>query len=262
MTPAEPDEIAQRLRGTPLIIMLDIDGTLCDIVERADVASIPGTARESLRTLIGKRDRGVHVAFVTGRSVADARRMLSIGGVTIYGNHGMEHLSESGNITGPEGWEDAGLALRDARSDLDAVVARFPGTSIEDKGFSLTLHFREMDMALLPALDARVAEIARARGVTLAPGKCVINILASESLTKGDAVLEIVHELGGESPDASILFAGDDVTDEDGFRALRAFPHATTVRVGAPDATTDAQFSVDTPREIHDLLDLLAASRS
>ncbi len=262
MRRAEPDEIARRLGGTPLLILLDIDGTLCDIVERPDAANIPGTARASLRALIAERDRGVHVAFVTGRSVADARRMLAIDGVTIYGNHGMEHLSESGNITGPEGWEDAGLALRESRRDLDTVVTQFPGTSIEDKQFSLTLHFREMDMELLPELGARVAAIARTRGVTLAPGKCVINILSSASVTKGDAVLEIVRELGGESPDASILFAGDDVTDEDAFRALRSYPHATTVHVGAPDAKTHARFSVNSPREIHELLELLAGSRS
>mgnify|MGYP001600330973 CR=1 len=242
--------------------MLDIDGTLCDIVERPDAAHVPLSARESLRTLIGRRARGVHVAFVTGRSVADARRMLDIDGVAIYGNHGMEYLSESGNITGPEGWEDAGLALRETRRDLDAVVAQFSGTSIEDKEFSLTLHFREMDSALLPALETRVADIARQRGVSLAAGKCVINILSSASVTKGDAVLEIVHEFGGESPDASILFVGDDVTDEDGFRALRAFPHATTVHVGSAAGTSDARLSLSDPRAVHDLLALLAESRA
>jgi len=242
--------------------MLDIDGTLCDIVERADAATIPGTARASLRSLIDQRRRGVHVAFVTGRSVADARRMLAIDGVTIYGNHGMEHLSESGNITGPEGWEHAGLALRDARRDLDAVVAQFPGSSVEDKKFSLTLHFRKMDMRMLPALEQRVAEIARVRGVVLAPGKRIINVLPCASVTKGDAVLEIVRELDGESPDASILFVGDDVTDEDGFRALRALPHATTVHVGAIGTRTEARFSLRDPGEVHELLNLLAESRS
>jgi trehalose-phosphatase len=262
MTYAEPARIAQRLRGKPLIIMLDIDGTLCDIVERPDAASIPGTARASLRALIARRGRGVHVAFVTGRSVADALRMLAIDGVTIYGNHGMEHLSESGNITGPEGWEHAGLALRQARRDLDAVVKQFPGTSIEDKEFSLSLHFREMDMEMFPELAARVAGIARARGVTVAPGKCVFNVLSDASVTKGDAVLDIVHALGGESPDASILFVGDDVTDEDGFRELRAFPQATTVHVGSPAAKTEAQFSLNNPGEVHELLVLLAKAES
>lgn len=241
--------------------MLDIDGTLCEIVEQPDAASVPGSARASLRTLIAARPRGVHVAFVTGRSVADARRMLGVDGVAIYGNHGMERMSESGNITAPEGWQHAGQALRETRRDLDAVVAQFPGTSIEDKEFSLSLHFRRMDMELLPALNARVAEIGRVRGVALAPGKCVINVLAGQSATKGDAVLELIHDVGGESPYASILFAGDDVTDEDGFRALRTFPHATTLRVGAPDAISAAQFSVDDPAAVHELLALLARSR-
>lgn len=262
MRRAEPGEIAALLQGTPLIVMLDIDGTLCDIVSRPEAARVPESAREWLRALIGARARGVHVAFVTGRSVVDARRMLDIHGVAIYGNHGMEYLSESGNITGPEGWEHAGLSLREARRDLDAVVAQFPGTSIEDKNFSLSLHFREMDSALLPALETRVADIARERGVSFAPGKCVVNIVPDASVTKGDAVLEIVHECGGEAADASILFVGDDVTDEDGFRALRVFPHATTVRVGAATGTSDARLSLRDPGEVHDLLALLAETRS
>lgn len=241
--------------------MLDIDGTLCEIVEQADAASIPQRARQSLGALIAARSRGVHVAFVTGRSVTDARRMLGLDGVAIYGNHGMERLSETGVIAGPEGWERAGRELRAARVDLEEIVASIPGTHIEDKEFSLTVHFREMDNAYLPALNERVSIVARRHAVALARGKCVINVLAGDSVTKGDAALEIVNAFGGELASASLLFVGDDVTDEDAFRALAAFPNAITVRVGQPTVATEARFALNDPGEVHLLLDLLAAAR-
>lgn len=241
--------------------MLDIDGTLCDIVERAGEARIPASAQTALRQLRARSGDGTHVAFVTGRSVADARRMLDIPGAVIYGNHGMEHLSADGNIRARERPERATRQLRAAARDLASIVAAFPGTSLEDKRLTLTLHFRAMRPALLPELNARVADIANRRSLRLADGKCVINVLPAGSLTKGDAVLEVIHEVAGASASASILFVGDDVTDEDAFRALREVPGAVTVRVGGADDISLAQFSLGGPRDVHELLSLLVEAR-
>lgn len=248
--------------------MLDIDGTLCDIVERADDALIPSVARDTLRALSADAARNVRVAFVTGRSVADANRMLGIESATIYGNHGMERLSATGEIRLPEGWDSDGARLRAAVPEFTRLVAMFPGASLEDKQFSLTLHYRAMDADLLPRFDAGAGEIARRHDLRLSHGKCVINVLTCPGRTKGDAVLEFVRDSGGDAPGASILFAGDDVTDEDAFRALGGVDGAVTVRVGAGRGDTDAsvdtaaQFSLGGPREVHDLLSLLAARSS
>jgi trehalose-phosphatase len=241
--------------------MLDIDGTLCEIVERPDDAMVPRSARWVLQRLAGRRDSDVHIAFVTGRSVADAQRMLGIAGAPIYGNHGMEYLSAAGNIRVPVVSETGPAEMRAAARDLADVVAAFPGTSLEDKYLSLSLHFRGMNMEQLPYLNARVAEIARQRSLKLSPGKGVINVLPSLSANKGDAVLEIVSDAAGGVAGASILFAGDDVTDEDGFRALQEVPGAITVCVGDAAEYSLAEFSLDGPDQVHELLDLLAVSR-
>jgi trehalose 6-phosphate phosphatase len=263
-----PGDIARLLTGTPLIIMLDIDGTLCDIVERADDARVPSIVRDALRALGGDAARDVRIAFVTGRSVADASCMLGIESATIYGNHGMERLSATGEIRLPDGWESDGARLRAAVPEFTRLVEMFPGTSLEDKQFSLTLHHRAMDAALLPRFDAGAGEIARRHDLRLAHGKCVINVLTSSGQTKGDAVLEFVRDSGGGVAGASILFAGDDVTDEDAFRALRNVAGAVTVHVGADLAGgaaaggTCAHFSLGGPRDVHELLSLLAAPSS
>lgn len=242
--------------------MLDIDGTLCDIAERPGDAEVPEEVRNSLRTLIAHPGSVLRVAFVTGRSVADAQRMLGLDGVTIYGNHGMERLFPPGMTAESTTPEQAAPELRDFVRDLAVVVADFPGAAIEDKRFSLSLHFRGIDMTRLPELTARVAGLAGNYGVGLSMGKCVIDVLPAGSRTKGDAVLEIVGDAVGDSDAASILFVGDDTTDEDAFRELRALPNAVTVRVGEASDTSAAKLSVANPRAVYELLSLLAESRS
>lgn len=241
--------------------MLDIDGTLCDLVERPHEAAVPDSATIPLRTLIAKRVEGVHVAFVTGRSVADAQRMLGIDGVAIYGNHGMERSAPAGNLRGSEGSEQADEELRNSVPEFAQIVSALPGTSMEDKHFSLSLHYREMEMERLPELNSRVVALANRNGLRLSPGKCVINILPAASRTKGDAVREIVHDTGGASEGASILFVGDDTTDEDAFRELEQFPDAVTVRVGEASAESSARLSLADPQAVHNMLALLAESR-
>lgn len=263
MTRAEPGELVALLQGTPLVVMLDIDGTLCEIVERPDDAKVPPSATAALRALNGLRSLGVYLAFVTGRSVADARRMIDLDEVIIYGNHGMERLYPSGNIREPDGWNSWGSSLREAARDIAELIRRFPGAALEDKQFSLTLHYRAMKPQLFASLEARVGDIARRHGLKARDGKQMMSIVPAGAFDKGDAVLEILHECVPETSrsDASILFAGDDVTDEDAFAALKQLPGAVTVRVGDASAATAAKWSLATPMEVYQLLDLILESR-
>jgi trehalose-phosphatase len=154
--------------------------------------------------------------------------------------------------------------LRDSVSELTDIVADFPGTSLEDKHFSLSLHFRAMNAALLPVLEARVEEVADRFALRISPGKRVFNVMPARSATKGDAVREIIAAAAGNTPSASIFFVGDDVTDEDAFRELTSFPNAVTARVGDYDDVGEsaAQLWVDDPHAVHELLSLLAEART
>lgn len=261
---SEPRELAKRLSGTPLIIMLDIDGTLCDIVERPGDARVPPAATESLRRLSGLSDRGVHLAFVTGRAVSDARGMVGVERAIIYGNHGMERLSASGDVRKPDDWAELEPSLRDTAREINDVIPDFPGARLEDKRFSFTLHYRDMDTGQLPELKARVNAVATRRGFEVADGKMVMNIVPAGAFNKGNAALEIVGELVPEPgrASASILFAGDDVTDEDAFIALRHMPNALTVCVGDVSRPTAAKWSFESPLDVHELLELLLEGRA
>ncbi len=271
MTPTDPKSLVARLDGSPLIIMLDIDGTLCEIVERPDDATVPSGVMASLSRLNELRDRGVHLAFVTGRSAADATRMITVDGAVIYANHGSERIDGSGNIREPRGWKLSGPILAEASRQLATLSSEFPGTSLEDKRYSLTFHFRGMDFERLPDLTSRVMEITDDDALLTAFGKAVINIVPAGAHDKGDAALEIVRDIAGEPAAAgtSILFAGDDVTDEDAFRALENIPGAVTVRVGSSGGSTTSSAAVETTARyavsgtaaVHRLLKLLVEAR-
>ena len=244
--------------------MLDIDGTLCEIVECVDDAVIPSSARQALEVLARGARAGVYLAFVTGRSITDARRMVGLEGVVIYGNHGMERLDASGTIHGPEGWEEMGRNLRSAAREIVRVLATMRGSTLEDKRLTLSVHYRGMDMNALPELQHSVSEIARRYSLRMSPGKCVINLAPSAATGKGAAALEFVRDIAArndvETP--SILFAGDDITDEDAFEALSRFPQAVTVRVGDADADSAARYAMDSPGDVHQLIASIAAGLS
>lgn len=260
MKRTDPEAIASMLRGTPLVIMLDIDGTLCELVARADAAVVPEAVRAALVLLGKRRSDGVHVALVTGRSVADAQRMIGITGIAIHGNHGMERLLEDGTARGPEGFELEERRLRAAKADLALLAAEFPGTSVEDKQFSLSVHYRGMKDELVPEFIRRVSQSVERNDLRSSPGKCVINIVPMISRNKGDAVLDIIQKTGATSSTASILFVGDDVTDEDAFVAMQPIAAAVTVRVGESTTESAARYSLSDPGAVQELLQTLADS--
>ena len=83
-----PTDLAARLGGTPLLRLLDIDGTLTPIAPRPSDVVVSAEVRAVLTALANAS--GVHVAVVTGRSVGDARRVIRVDDAWFIGNHGLE----------------------------------------------------------------------------------------------------------------------------------------------------------------------------
>src|SRR5687768_15718622 len=87
LLPLAPDTRA-RLAGTPLVVMLDVDGTLAPIAPVFDQAAVPPETQRAVAALLERA--GVHVALVSGRGAAVARRMVGVSNVWVAGNHGFE----------------------------------------------------------------------------------------------------------------------------------------------------------------------------
>lgn len=255
----------ERLDGVPLALMLDIDGTLSPIAPTPEEAIVPLDTRDAVRRLALAPD--VHVALVTGRTVSDARRMIMVEGAWILGNHGLE-IGEPGASSTPAGealaFEES---MRRARAMLAPLVRATPGALVEDKRLTLSVHYRLARPDQARALVALARDVARVLGLRATEGRRVLDLRPPVDIDKGSAVLEFAERVGALAGQASLLYAGDDRTDEDAFTALNArAPHAVTVCVeGDADeqaADTAAEFRVRSPEELGRALRLLLERRS
>jgi trehalose-phosphatase len=257
-----PPAVATRLVGTPCVVMLDVDGTLAPIAPRPEAAEVPPDTKRVIAALV-ERD-GVHVVLVSGRAANDARRLVSVDGVWVIGNHGFEVLSPNGEeVIDPEVASTRPF-IAQAAGRIGPQVEYVPGVILENKGWTLSIHYRLADPAVLPRLRATVEEAALPLGLRVTDGKKVIEVRPSTRIDKGTAVLSLGTRLGGLGEGGSLIFIGDDRTDEDAFRALREqSPDALTVRVvHDEDVQTSAEFALRDTAEVQTFLERLLELRS
>jgi trehalose-phosphatase len=265
-------EARRVLTGPTALIILDYDGTITPIVERPEQAHLSPGTRELLRELASLP--GCRVAVMSGRMLSDLRRMVGLPGIAYGGNHGLELSWSDGN--GEAGWEHPGAVaarplLARLLDTLAGELVGIQGAWIEDKGFSLTVHYRLVGPEEVPAVSAVVARAVsslggEAEGLLVRSGKATYEVLPRLGWDKGQGVLRLAALLGPEAP---ILYAGDDMTDEDAFRVLeggspdlaegRSAQRALTILVGGPHDTYAQHCLPDVPSLIGLLVGLAAA---
>lgn len=195
-------------------LFLDVDGTLLDIVDRPDAVHAPSELLGTLEALCLSLSGGL--ALVSGRRIDDLDRIFAPLSPAAAGVHGAFLRHEPGGpilqTADPESL--TGLAPR-----LRAFVDAHPGCLLEDKGVSLAVHYRLCPSARA-ALEAFVTELVREapKPIAVVPGRMVIELKASGA-TKGTAIRSLMASapFAGRIP----VFAGDDVTDQDGFDAVQ-----------------------------------------
>jgi trehalose 6-phosphate phosphatase len=196
-------------------LIFDVDGTLAPIVARPELAAVPRATKTELERLAGLY---LLVAFVSGRSGDEARRLVGLGGVSYVGNHGLE--------------------LDSRAHDLQAQIAAFRDAvdrEVEDKGLTLSYHFREApDEAEARAELEEIARRAAAEGLVPRWGRKVLEIRPAVEADKGTAVQALIREASAQRA----LYAGDDTTDLDAFAALAdaGLEHAVRVAVSSDEA--------------------------
>jgi trehalose 6-phosphate phosphatase len=227
---ALPPELDEALAGfaarRPLLVASDYDGVLARLVGDPSAAvPEPGVA-DALARLAAVD--GVTVALVSGRGVADLQTVSGFSGPFRWiGSHGEE-------FDGPVPGELA--ERRDALAELlMPLVAAVRGARLEVKPASVAVHVRQVpDRAAAAALLEEARTVVDS-SLTLKPGKEVLEITLTDA-DKGTALRRLVAESGA----SAAMYLGDDVTDEDGFRALR--PDDLTVKIG--DGRTAARYRV------------------
>jgi trehalose 6-phosphate phosphatase len=222
------------MRGHP-VLAFDFDGTLAPIVPRPDDAKVPPAVSEGLARLA----LALPVAIITGRSVADVRPRLGFTPRYVVGNHG----AEDPEVGPPSVASQALDALRHRIAAREGLLRR-TGVEVEDKLYSLALHYR-----LAPDKGAALVCIEELlQGIDPAlkrfGGKCVVNVVSTGLPDKGDALAALVRRSGADAA----LFIGDDVNDEAVF--MRAEPHWLTVKIGRDDPLSRAMFFLDSDAEL------------
>jgi trehalose 6-phosphate phosphatase len=236
----------RQLRGRRILAAFDFDGTLAPIALRPEqVVTPPGT-----RAAMDRLRRFCATAVISGRSREDVLSRLGVAVDYAVGNHGIDGLpgaerEASECVAVSQGW------LAQMRNG-EALRSIDPGLLLEDKGVSLSVHYRQARdpgraAAELPALFSGLQPPPR-----IVTGKMVFNLLPPVAVDKGAAMLRLLELAEAEAG----LYVGDDVTDEDVF-ALHQ-PDLLTVRVGR-DENSRARLYLRAPSEIPRLIEALIA---
>jgi trehalose 6-phosphate phosphatase len=233
-------------------ILLDVDGTLAPIVRHASDARVDEPTRA---LLIEIAHRYGTVACVSGRPAAVAREIVAIDSIAYVGNHGCERLAPGATQVEL----DPEVAPWIERIRAFAATAETPelgrlGVRFEDKGPIAAFHWRGApdEDAALAALREVEAE-ARARGFDIHWGRKVLEVRPPLPIDKGRGVEGLLAAPVGRAASgeeiARGLYMGDDVTDIDAFRGLRAALHGGALCVGVG--------SDETPPELDQAADLM-----
>src|SRR2546423_477779 len=256
----EREALDRRFVGKQPAVFLDYDGTLTPIRGRPQDAVISDKMRESVRRLAER----VPVVVVSGRDRQVLQELMGLDNLIVAGDHGFDIWSPTGvSIQREEGASFEGL-LREVEAKLHAALANMPGALLEPKKRSVAAHFRLVPQEQRPRVkkivDAILSEHPQELKVT--PGKMVFEIQPKLDWDKGKAVLYLLKALGLDRDDVVPVYLGDDITDEDAFRALTGRGVGIFVgSTGDPETaghTTAADYVLNAMGEVEQFLNRLA----
>jgi trehalose 6-phosphate phosphatase len=238
-------------------ILLDVDGSILDIAPTPREVFVPHSLRETL-TRLSERTKGA-LAFVSGRRISELDLIFSPLQLPTIGGHGAEMRVAAGDLPAPPRLP---LLDADVKRRFAAIAEAGPGIVLEDKGYSLALHYR-----LAPDKERIVRQQAEHirgtlpdAGIELLPGKLVVEVKQS-GVSKATAVRELMGypPFAGRRP----IFIGDDVTDLGVFAIL---PDYKGISISVGRSLPGIDFCFEKPAEVRRWLeqisrtDALAAS--
>lgn len=204
---------SQLLAAEDIGILTDADGTLSEIQDAPELASVP----EKISSILGRLNRLYRlVAVVSGRRAADVQALVGQEELLYLGNHGLERRLGTTTSLTPAG-RQAAAPIAGARAELRERLPKAPGIFLEDKESVLAVHYRQCgDRAAVGNAKELVAELAAKFDLQAQHGRMVSEI-RPRAADKGQAVLEVAHEYGVKQ----VVYLGDDATDIDAFIALK-----------------------------------------
>ncbi|MEZ2190633.1 trehalose-phosphatase [Corynebacterium sp. CCM 9204] len=230
-----------------LLVVSDFDGTIAELQNDPDNVPVNRASLNALAAL--GRISDTAAVLLSGRDLTTLRRLANVeGSVELVGSHGAE---SSGGQVRPTAEQQRRLDAVGAR--LRELIAGHTGATVEDKPFHRVLHTRRVpDRALADRLLREARELP-VDGVHVSTGKCIVEF-AAVSVNKGTWITD-ARERGHWD---AVVFLGDDVTDENGFRVLG--PGDLGIKVG--DGATAAVARVSDTNGVQSVLERLVVARS
>ncbi|MBU4467554.1 MAG: trehalose-phosphatase [Candidatus Omnitrophica bacterium] len=250
-------KIKELLRNKFVLLMLDYDGTLTPIVKAPSKAIIHKDTRELLQKL--SRSPYCKIGIISGRKLEDIKNIVGIDSIIYTGNHGLE-------IQGPKIKFESQVSsrlksiIRNIATDMQKRLLGIKGVLIENKGLTLSIHYRLVSKKDMPVFEKIVSEVTNSYMVSnkikVNSGKKVYEIKPPVRWDKGKVVLWLLVRQQFILGEKNVLpiYIGDDITDEDAFKALKR--KGLTVFVGRP-GSSKADYYLKNTEEVTKFLRLI-----
>lgn len=253
-------EFSKRLKAAKRVLLLcDYDGTITPIVDRPELADLSEKTRQLLQALA--RQSHFTVSIISGRALADLRQRVGISGIIYAGNHGLEIEGPGFGIVNPLA-EEMRPVFRLINQVLNKALSPIRGVQVEDKGLSLSVHYRMVDedkSEEVRNIFEKVLATARSLGkIRISSGKKVYEVRPAVDWDKGKAISLLIEKYGKPKVKSELLpiFLGDDQTDEDGFKVIESHG-GISILVGEDTAGSAARYYLKSPDEVQRFLSML-----
>jgi alpha,alpha-trehalase len=248
------DKILERLREKTPAIFLDYDGTLTPIVEDPKDATLPDKTKKVIKRLT----EHYSVAIISGRDLSDVQNMIGIGDIAYAGSHGFDIVGPGGRYRNQKMGKPFLPMLKRAEAELREAIRDIQGARIEHKRFAIAVHYRQVDSSDVSTLKQRFDNISsHYPELRKSTGKKVIELRPNIDWDKGKALFYLLETLYTDSGRILPLYIGDDITDEDAFRAIGE--RGIAIAVGSEKRETAAHYMLQDTEDVAKFLQELAA---
>lgn len=257
-------EVTDVLPGDRPAVCLDFDGTLSEIVPDPDSARLVDGAAEALARLAER----CPVAILSGRDLADIRDRVAVPGLWYAGSHGFESIAPDGSYRQNDDAAAAVPVLERAAADLRETLAHIKGTRVEHKRFAVAVHYRDVAADNVGEVAASTHRVGRREHLRVTNGRKVVELRPDVDWNKGTTLEWIREQIARSAGPATSnevsqkvlpIYIGDDLTDEDGFDAVKADGIGILVRhTEDGDRRSAARFTLENPDRVREFLDRVA----
>ena len=201
-----------------------------------------------MRELVKKLCEKFTTAIVSGRMREDVEKLAGVEGIFYAGSHGFDILGKGVSMIQPKAKETIPVVDK-VTGELKAALSGIEGVIIEEKKFSVAVHYRLVKEEHFPKIKEFVEKIVDENdALRLMKGKMVFEILPAIDWNKGKAVRWIMKALDLSWEDHTVFYIGDDTTDEDAFRAVNS--RGVGILVSDQEKKSAAHFRLASPEEV------------